>query len=68
MAKELIEHGHQFDQSWVTRTIGKNETVQSILCGHSEKLAIAFHFIRNRKPTRIQITKNLRVCGDCRKN
>ncbi|CAF0915089.1 unnamed protein product [Adineta ricciae] len=65
LTKELLEHGHQFDQSWVTRTIGKNETVQSILCGHSEKLAIAFHFIRNRKPTRIQITKNLRVCGDC---
>ena len=67
LSKELLQHGHEFDSSWITRTIRPNETTQSILCGHGEKLAIAFHFIDNRKPSTIQITTNLRICGDCRK-
>jgi hypothetical protein len=67
LSKELIEHGHRFDPSWTTRPLKRNETVESILCGHSEKLAIAFNLIQGRKPSRIQVTKNLRVCGDCRK-
>jgi hypothetical protein len=44
-----------------------DETVESILCGHSEKLAIAFNFHRQPNAKRIQMTNNLRVCGDCRK-
>ena len=44
-----------------------DETIETVLCGHSERLAIAAHFMHNRKPKRIQITKNLRVCGECRK-
>ena len=67
LSKELIEHGHQFDSSWITRPLKRNETIESVLCGHSEKLAIAFNFIQGRRPSRIQVTKNLRVCGDCRK-
>ncbi|CAF5182210.1 unnamed protein product, partial [Rotaria magnacalcarata] len=38
---------------------------ESVLCGHSEKLAIAFNFIQHSRPSSMQITKNLRVCGDC---
>ncbi len=67
LADELIEHGHKFDASWITRSINEDETVQSVLCGHSEKLALAYNFITRTKPSFIQITKNLRVCGDCRK-
>ncbi len=67
IANELIEHGHKFDASWITRQIHEGETIESILCGHSEKLAIAFNFIRGRRPSFIQVTKNLRICGDCRK-
>ncbi len=67
IAKELIEHGHKFDGSWITREMHEGETIESSLCGHSEKLAIAFNFIRGRKPSFIQVTKNLRICGDCRK-
>jgi hypothetical protein len=63
----MIEHGYQCDSSWVTRAIGENETVQSVLCGHSEKLAIGFNLIQQPIPSTIQITKNLRICGDCRK-
>jgi len=67
MSKELIEHGHKYDASWITRVIHQDETVASVLCGHSEKLAIALNFVENPNTRRIQVTKNLRVCGDCRK-
>ena len=66
MKKELIQHGHQYDSAWITRTLNEGETIASVLCGHSEKLAIAWNFVLNPNAIRIQITKNLRVCGDCR--
>ncbi|CAF3153144.1 unnamed protein product, partial [Rotaria sp. Silwood2] len=65
MSKELIEHGHEYDSSWITRPLNKNETIASVLCGHSEKLAIAWNFVANPNTSQIQLTKNLRVCGDC---
>ncbi|CAF1340153.1 unnamed protein product [Adineta ricciae] len=63
--KELTEHGHKFDASWITREMRSNETVASILNSHSERLALAYHFIQRPVPSRIQIVKNLRICGDC---
>ncbi|KAF8401852.1 hypothetical protein HHK36_012799 [Tetracentron sinense] len=42
-----------------------DEVKEEILCGHSEKLAIAFGLLKTRAGTPIRITKNLRVCGDC---
>ncbi len=66
ISKELIKHGHQYDSSWITRPLDQDETVASFLCGHSERLAIAWNFVANPNASRIQITKNLRVCGDCR--
>ncbi|CAF1464338.1 unnamed protein product [Rotaria sordida] len=65
ISKELIEHGHEYDSSWITRLLDKDETIESVLCGHSERLAIAWNFVVNPNATRIQVTKNLRVCGDC---
>lgn len=35
------------------------------LCGHSEKLAIAFGILNLPPGKTIRVTKNLRVCGDC---
>ncbi|CAF1122422.1 unnamed protein product [Adineta ricciae] len=63
--KELIEHGHKFDSSWITREMMAGETVASILNSHSERLALAYNFIQRPVPPRIQIVKNLRICGDC---
>ena len=63
---DLKEHGHEFDSSWITRPLREGETIESVLCGHSEKLAIVFNLIQDPRPSVIQITKNLRVCGDCR--
>ncbi|KAA8519624.1 hypothetical protein F0562_013931 [Nyssa sinensis] len=35
------------------------------LCGHSEKLAMAFGILSLPPSKTIRVTKNLRVCGDC---
>ena len=67
IAKELAEHGHQYDRSWITRPIEGDETVESVLCGHSERLAIAWNFVEDPNTRLIRVAKNLRVCGDCRK-
>ena len=68
LTKEIVEHGHQFDPRWITRSLGPGETIESVLSTHSERLAIAFNFIQESIPSPIQITKNLRLCGDCRKS
>ncbi|KAK7302967.1 hypothetical protein RJT34_13864 [Clitoria ternatea] len=44
---------------------GDDTEKEVALCGHSEKLAMAFGIL-NLPPGRIiRVTKNLRVCGDC---
>ncbi|CAF1149845.1 unnamed protein product [Rotaria sordida] len=66
LQNELIEHGYKYDESWIIRPLENGETAQSILSGHSERLAIALNLIQRPTPTRIQIVNNLRICGDCR--
>jgi hypothetical protein len=61
-----MEHGYQPDSTWVTRPLLGDETIEIILCGHSERLALAWNFVVNPNAIFIQITKNLRICGDCR--
>ncbi|XP_077226625.1 tetratricopeptide repeat (TPR)-like superfamily protein [Tasmannia lanceolata] len=43
----------------------EEEMKERMLCNHSERLAIAFALLNTGPGTRILITKNLRVCGDC---
>ena len=45
-----------------------DETAESILWSHSERLAIAFNLIQRSIPSRIQVTQNRCVCGDCRES
>ena len=66
MSKEIQEAGHQFDSSSVIRPLREYESIESVLCGHSEKLALAYHFIQQPQPNFIQLTKNFRMCSDCR--
>jgi hypothetical protein len=66
MRDDLVQHGYQFDLSSNTRILMGDENIEAILCGHSEKIAIAFNFIQESIPSTIQITKNLRICRDCR--
>ncbi|CAF4215676.1 unnamed protein product, partial [Adineta steineri] len=65
ISTELMKNGHEYDSRWITREINDDENIESILCGHSEKLALAFNFIQKPIPDIIQLTKNLRICGDC---
>jgi hypothetical protein len=65
--KELVENGFKHDSSWITREMMEDETPESILCGHSERIAIIFNLCQRPAPSLIQVTKNLRVCGSCRK-
>ncbi|KAK7359201.1 hypothetical protein VNO77_01151 [Canavalia gladiata] len=36
-----------------------------LLCGHSEKLAMAFGILNLPPGRTVRVTKNLRICGDC---
>ena len=66
ISNEIIKYGHQYDSSWITRVLNEDETVESVLCGHSERLAIAWGFVANPTASKLQMVKNLRICGDCR--
>ncbi|CAF3936488.1 unnamed protein product [Rotaria magnacalcarata] len=69
----ILIHNHQqsmlnrfrfesIDSSWIARQLNKDKTIESVLCGHSEKLAIAFKLIPQPLPEFTQITKDLRIC------
>ncbi|KAM0938698.1 putative tetratricopeptide-like helical domain superfamily, DYW domain-containing protein [Dioscorea sansibarensis] len=38
---------------------------EQMLCGHSEKLAVALGLINTSPGTPLRVIKNLRICGDC---
>lgn len=44
---------------------GNDMEKEVALCGHSEKLAMAFGILSLPRGGTIRVTKNLRVCGDC---
>ncbi|KAG6661026.1 hypothetical protein I3843_03G142400 [Carya illinoinensis] len=43
----------------------EEEVKEKMLSNHSERLAIAFGLLNTAQGTRLLITKNLRMCGDC---
>ncbi|KAA8537481.1 hypothetical protein F0562_027089 [Nyssa sinensis] len=53
--------------SWIevkNKDVEEQEKEQ-ILCGHSEKLAVAFGLLNTCPGTPLRVIKNLRICGDC---
>eukprot|EP01018_Ginkgo_biloba_P030204 Gb_10726 [translate_table: standard] len=64
LAGQMKEAGYVPDTTFVLHDV-EEEKKESILCSHSEKLAIAFGLINTSPGTTIRITKNLRACGDC---
>ncbi|XWS31516.1 hypothetical protein CRYUN_Cryun23aG0083200 [Craigia yunnanensis] len=58
------EGGYVAQTKFVLHNVEENEKVK-MLYGHSERLAIAYGLLKTAEGTRIRITKNLRVCGDC---
>lgn len=42
-----------------------SKDIENLLCGHCEKLAIAFGLISSPPGTTLRVSKNLRMCADC---
>lgn len=59
---KMWEEGYAMQPAKASMQDADNE---GILCGHSEKLAIAFGLISTPHGTTIRVAKNLRVCTNC---
>ncbi|KAL4614372.1 hypothetical protein ACB092_07G049400 [Castanea dentata] len=64
LSERMRKVGYVPDTSCVLHNIDEEEK-ETILCGHSEKLAIAFGILNSPPGTTIRVAKNLRVCNDC---
>ncbi|XP_031495425.1 pentatricopeptide repeat-containing protein At5g06540-like [Nymphaea colorata] len=62
--KELMVFGYKADVSSVTFDLEEEEKEYSVH-HHSEKLAIAYAFMKLEPDIPIRVMKNLRVCRDC---
>lgn len=64
LRKKMKEEGYSPNMRYAL--INANEMQKEVaLCGHSEKLAMAFGILSLPPGKTIRVTKNLRVCGDC---
>lgn len=64
LSEKLRKEGYVPDTSCVLHNVDEDEK-ENLLCGHSEKLAIAFGILNTAPGTTIRVAKNLRVCNDC---
>lgn len=64
LLEQMEREGYVPDTGDVLQDI-EEEQKRYVLCGHSERLAIAFGIISTPPGTAIRVTKNLRVCVDC---
>lgn len=60
----MKEEGYVPDTSCVLHNVDEQEK-ENLLCGHSERLAIAFGLLNTPPGSIIRVAKNLRVCNDC---
>lgn len=60
----MHDAGYAPDTGSVFHDVEEDEKT-SMVCCHSERLAIAFGLISTSPGTRLLITKNLRICEDC---
>ncbi|MCO5567340.1 hypothetical protein L7F22_021030 [Adiantum nelumboides] len=61
---QMQEEGYKPRVDLVLETLPEDDKVDS-LCGHCEKLAIAFGLISTVPGTVLRVSKNLRMCADC---
>ncbi|CAN8254403.1 unnamed protein product [Cochlearia groenlandica] len=64
LTDKMRREGYVPDTSCVLHNVEEDEK-EVLLCGHSEKLAIAFGILNTSPGTVIRVAKNLRVCNDC---
>ncbi|KAH6776209.1 Tetratricopeptide repeat superfamily protein [Perilla frutescens var. hirtella] len=62
--ERMKKEGYVPDTSCVLHNVDEEEK-ENLLCGHSERLAIAFGLLNTPPGTTIRVSKNLRVCNDC---
>ncbi|KAM7532277.1 hypothetical protein LguiB_035687 [Lonicera macranthoides] len=60
----MAEAGYVPDTKPVFHDVDDDEK-KRMVCSHSERLAIAFGLISTPPGTKLLVTKNLKVCGDC---
>ncbi|PIN05885.1 hypothetical protein CDL12_21578 [Handroanthus impetiginosus] len=60
----IAKEGYTPDVKFVLHNVEDDEKLD-MLCGHSERLAIAFGLLHTKPGTPLVVMKNLRVCGDC---
>ncbi|XP_072986635.1 pentatricopeptide repeat-containing protein At1g20230-like [Typha latifolia] len=61
---EMRKFGYLPSTDFVLQDVEEQEKYH-ILCGHSEKLAVALGLISTSAGTSLRVIKNLRICGDC---
>ncbi|XP_061365706.1 pentatricopeptide repeat-containing protein At3g57430, chloroplastic [Gastrolobium bilobum] len=64
LSQRMRKEGYVPDTSCVLHNVDDEEK-ETMLCGHSERLAIAFGLLNTPPGTTIRVAKNLRVCNDC---
>ncbi|XP_016495233.1 pentatricopeptide repeat-containing protein At3g57430, chloroplastic-like [Nicotiana tabacum] len=64
LSEKMKKEGYVPDTSCVLHNVNEEEK-ENLLCGHSEKLAIAFGILNTPPGMPIRVAKNLRVCNDC---
>ncbi|PWA35292.1 Pentatricopeptide repeat-containing protein [Artemisia annua] len=64
LSERLKQEGYVPDTSCVLHNVNEEEK-ETLLCGHSERLAIAFGLLNMPPGVPIRVAKNLRVCNDC---
>lgn len=64
LGERLTEAGYVPSTKHVLLDVEEDDK-KSLLCSHSERLAIGFGLLKSPPSAPIRIAKNLRVCGDC---
>ena len=64
LSDKMRKEGYVPDTSCVLHDVDDDEK-ENLLCGHSERLAIAFGILNTAPGTTVRVAKNLRVCNDC---
>ncbi|XP_020598724.1 pentatricopeptide repeat-containing protein At3g57430, chloroplastic [Phalaenopsis equestris] len=62
--EKMRKEGYVPDTTCVLHNVEEDEK-EILLCGHSEKLAIAFGLLNTPPGSTIRVAKNLRICHDC---
>ncbi|ONK82112.1 uncharacterized protein A4U43_C01F36240 [Asparagus officinalis] len=65
LSTEMKRLGYSPGMNFVLQDLEDQEEKEHILCGHSEKLALALGLINTTHGTPLRVIKNLRICGDC---